>query len=61
MPQVSLTSKRVREPEEAGKTDEKVEKKKKKDNKEDTTEFDSCTEHLRVIVEELEFCNFQNI
>ena len=33
MPEVSLTSKRVREPEETGKNDEKIEKKKKKEER----------------------------
>ena len=58
MPEVSLTSKRVREPEEEVK---EAETKKKKEDKEDTTEFDSCVKHLRVIVEELESSNFLNI
>ena len=58
MPEVSLTSKRVRKPEERSKGEEKIVKKKeKKNDKEDTTEFDSCMEHLRVIVEELESSN----
>ena len=58
MPEASLTSKRVREPEEEVK---EAETKKKKEDKEDTTEFDSCVKHLRVIVEELESSNFLNI
>ena len=57
MPEVSLTSKRVREPEETGK--ETTETKKKK--QESDIEFESCREHLRVIIDELESSNFENI
>ena len=60
MPELSLTSKRVKEQEEGSKGEEKIGKKKKND-KEDTAEFDSCIEHLRVIVKELESSNFENI
>ena len=55
MPEASLTSKRVSEPE------EEVKEAETKKKKEDTTKFDSCVEHLRVIVEELESSKFQNI
>ena len=57
MPEVYLTSKRVREPKEEGK-DNTANKKKKDD---DSTEFDSIVEHLEVVVEELESSNFSNI
>ena len=55
MPEASLTSKRVSEPEEEVK---EAKTKKKKEAKEDTTKFDSCVKHLQVIVEELESSNF---
>ena len=55
MPKASLTSKRLREPEEEGKN--MVENKKKKD---EIDEFESILEYLKVIVEELEFSNFSN-
>ena len=61
MPEVSLNFKRVREPEEGGKEEGKTGRKKNRNDKDDTAEFDSCVEHLRVIVEELESSNFQNI
>ena len=56
MPEISLTSKRMTKPEEGSKEEEenKTEQKKKRNNRVDTTEFNSCVEHLRVIVEELE-------
>ena len=58
MPEASLTSKRVREPEEEG-TDETEKKTKKKfDEKE---ELDSCIFHLTEIVKELEEGEFGNI
>ena len=57
MPEVYLTSKRVREPKEEDK--DNTENKKKKDD--DSTEFDSIVEHLEVVVEELESSNFSNI
>ena len=56
MPEASLTSKRLREPEEDGKNI--VENKKKKD---EIDEFGCILEHLKVIVEELESSNFSNI
>lgn len=61
MPEVSLNFKRVREPEERGKEEGKTGREKNRNDKDDTAEFDSCVEHLRVIVEELESSNFQNI
>ena len=57
MPEVSLTSKRVREPEETGKEITEIKKKKQ----ETDIEFESCREHLRVIIDELESSNFENI
>ena len=59
MPELSLTSKRVKEQEEGSKGEEKIGK--KKNDKEDTAEFDSSIEHLRVIAKELESSNFENI
>ena len=56
MPEASLTSKRLREPEEEG--NNTVENKKKKD---EIDEFESILEHLKVILEELESSNFSNI
>ena len=58
MPELSLTSKRVKEQEEGSKGEEKI---GKKNDKNDTAEFDSCIEHLRVIVKKLESSNFENI
>ena len=61
MPEVSLTSKRVREPEETGKETTEKKKKKQENNNKDDIEFESCREHLRVIIDELESSNFENI
>lgn len=61
MPKVSLTSKMVREPEDGSKKEDNTEKRKKKDDNSDTVEFESCVQHLRVVVGELESSNFQNI
>ena len=58
MPEASLTSKRVKEPKEEGK--EKLEKKKEKEA-DNTTEFDSIIEHLKVILEDLKSSNLTNI
>ena len=56
MPEASLTSKRLREPEEEGKN---IVKNKK--NKDEIDDFGCILEHLKVIVEELESSNFSNI
>lgn len=61
MPEVSLTSKRVREPEKGSKEQDNTVKKKERNNKGDTVEFSSCVEHLRAVVEELESSNFKNL
>ena len=59
MSEASLTAKRVREPEEEENENEVENKKKKEENND--AEYQCITEHLKVVLEELESSNFSYI